>query len=244
MPNSERVLQVVNEIQQRIALGRYVPGEHLPAERSLSAALGVSRGVLREALRTLGGMGLVKSRHGSGTRVEQPRIQHVSAGYQHLLTRLDHHPEYLFAIRISLEPNIAALAATHRTDEHLAALEQTQKVLARPRPSFDTCIQADLEFHSILADATGNPMFEIVLGPVQGLLLEYRRRANPHCGRKLILEQHGRILNAVKAQDPDQARNYMNEHVETAKRLINEYIELYGFNYSLSRAKPRARTKQ
>ncbi len=242
MPSRERVPEVVQEIQQRIALGRYVPGEQLPAERSLSAAMGVSRCVLREALRTLAGMGLVTSRHGSGTRVEPPSSQHVSAGYQRLLTRLDHHPQYLCAVRLSLETSIAALAATHRTDDHLAALEQTQKVLARPRQSIDACIQSDLEFHSILADASGNPIFGIVLAPIQGLLLEYRRRAVPRFGSKVMLEYHERILTAVKARDPDKASKHMKDHIELSTFHINECIASFGFDYRLSRAKPSARS--
>ena len=157
----------------------YVPGEQLPPERSFSASLGVSRGVLREALGTLAGMGFVKGRRGSGTRVEPPSSQHVSDGYQRLLSRLDHHPMHLCAVRLPLETSIASLAAIHRTGEHLDALERTQHVLASPRRKIDACIRADLEFHSILADASGNPIFEIVLAPIKGFLLEYRRRAVP-----------------------------------------------------------------
>jgi GntR family transcriptional regulator, transcriptional repressor for pyruvate dehydrogenase complex len=244
MPSNERVLAVVNEIQQRIALGRYVPGEQLPAERSLSATLGVSRSVLREALRMLAGMGLVKSRRGSGTRIEPPSSQHVSAGYQRLLTRLDQHPEYLCVVRLALETSMAALAATHRTDEHLAALEQTQMVLARPRPSIDACIRADLDFHSILADASGNPIFEIVLSPIQGLLREYRRRATPYFGPRLILDEHGRILSAVRAKDPDESSRCMRDHIELATSYMIEYIKRHGFTYQMPEVNCRAPRKR
>src|SRR3954454_8829484 len=108
VPDSARVFQVVHEIQDRIASGRYVPGQQIPPERELSAVLGVSRSVLREALSTLAGMGLVKSRQGSGTRVHPPSSQHVSDGYQRLLSRPDHHPEHLCAVRLPLETSIAA----------------------------------------------------------------------------------------------------------------------------------------
>jgi GntR family transcriptional repressor for pyruvate dehydrogenase complex len=241
MPDSDRVLDVVHEIQHRIVAGQYVPGELLPPERSLSAALGVSRGVLREALGRLAGMGLIKSRQGSGTRVETPSGQHVSDGYQRLLSRLDHHPEHLCAVRLLLETSTAALAASHRSEEHLAALERTQKVLARPRQTVDRCIRADLDFHSILADASGNPIFEIVLAPIQGILLEYRRRAVPRYGANVIIEHHGRILAAVRAGDPDTASQCMKEHIEVSTFHIKEYIKTVGFYHRIPRGKPPVR---
>ena len=72
MSDRDRVLEVVREIQHRISTGRYVPGQQLPPERSLSASLGVSRGVLREALGTLAGMGLVKGRGVRGPASSRP----------------------------------------------------------------------------------------------------------------------------------------------------------------------------
>ena len=103
-------------------------------------------------------------------------------------------------------------------------------MLARPRRKIDACIRADLEFHSILADASGNPIFEIVLAPIKGFLLEYRRRAVPRYGSSVILEHHGRILAAVRAGDPEAAGRYMKEHIELSTKHITEYINQFGFN--------------
>jgi len=66
----------------------------------------VSRGVLREALGILAGMGQIKSRQGSGNRVEFPSTQHVSASYARLLRHLDHHAEHLCAVRLDLETEV------------------------------------------------------------------------------------------------------------------------------------------
>jgi GntR family transcriptional regulator, transcriptional repressor for pyruvate dehydrogenase complex len=225
MPGSNRVVTVLNELQDRITSGRYIPGELLPPERELSAALGVSRGVLREALGILSGMGLIKSRQGSGTYVELPSTQHVSASYGRLLSRLDHHAEHLCAVRLSLETAIAALAATHRTDEHLDALDRTQVLLSRARPPIEACVRADVDFHSTLAEASGNPIFELVLAPIQGLLLQCRRRAIPRFGSRIVFEHHERILAAVRAGDPDKASQLMREHIELSTLHLLECID-------------------
>jgi GntR family transcriptional repressor for pyruvate dehydrogenase complex len=238
--SSNRVITVLNELQDRITSGRYVPGELLPPERELSADLGVSRGVLREALGMLSGMGLVQSRQGSGTHVEFPSTQHVSASYGRLLRRLDHHPEHLCAVRLALETSIASLAAIHRTDEHLDALERTQEVLSRARSSNEVCIRADVDFHSILAEASGNPIFEIVLAPIQGLLLECRRRAVPRFGSGIMVEHHGRILAAVRDGDPNQASQFMREHVELSTAHLVECMDAYRHARPPQRGKSRA----
>jgi GntR family transcriptional regulator, transcriptional repressor for pyruvate dehydrogenase complex len=222
MPSSNRVLTVLNELQDRITSGRYVPSELLPPERELSTSLGVSRGVLREALGILAGMGLIKSRQGSGNRVEFPSTQHVSASYGRLLRRLDHHAEHLCAVRLALETSIAALAATYRTDEHLDALERTQELLSRARQSTEVCVRADVDFHSTLAEASGNPIFEIVVAPIQGLLLECRRRAIPRFGSRVVVEHHGRILAAVRDGDPAKASQFMREHIELSTSHLLE----------------------
>jgi GntR family transcriptional repressor for pyruvate dehydrogenase complex len=240
VPSSNRVLTVLNELQDRITSGRYVPGEFLPPERKLSAALGVSRGVLREALGILSGMGLIKSRQGSGNHVEFPSIQHVSASYGRLLRRLDHHPEHLCAVRLVLETSIAALAATHRTDEHLDALERTQELLSRGRPATEVCVRADVDFHSTLAEASGNPIFEIVLAPIQGLLLECRRRAIPRFGSGVIIEHHGRILTAVRDGDPGKASQFMREHIELSTLHLIECMDASRRAPHPQRGKPRA----
>ena len=240
MSGSNRVLTVLNELQDRITSGRYVPGELLPPERELSASLGVSRGVLREALGILSGMGLIKSRQGSGNQVEFPSTQHVSASYGRLLRRLDHHPEHLCAVRLALETSIASLAATHRTDEHLNALERTQELLSRTRPSNEVCVRADVDFHSTLAEASGNPIFEIVLAPIQGLLLECRRRAIPRFGPSVIVEHHGRILAAVRDGDPDQAIKSMREHIKLSTEHLVECMDIYRAARPTRPGKPRA----
>jgi len=219
---TDRVTEIAQRFEESIVSGELAPGELLPSERELSAQLGVSRSVVREALGRLASLGLVRSVHGSGTRVEPPSGRQVTIGYRRLLRRADFAMEDLAAVRLVLEPAIAAMAATRRTEEHLRRLEEAQRELGDPSRRLSTHIKADLEFHATLADATGNAAFHLVLAPIQELLIESRRRTLGRYGASLAHEHHAAILAAVAAREPEAAAAAMRFHIETNFRHLHE----------------------
>jgi GntR family transcriptional repressor for pyruvate dehydrogenase complex len=223
MAQADRVSEVVAQLEEAILSGRLTPGEQLPAERILSVELGVSRSVVREAIGRLASMGLVRSVHGSGTRVEAPSSGPIRAGYQRLLRQGEFDLSHLAAVRLPLETHIAALAAQHRTGEQLARLEHTQAMLGDARSGFDAQVRADMEFHAVLAEASGNPLFGVVLAPIQELLIESRRRTLGRHGSALAHRHHAAILDAVRRGDPDAAERAMRAHLEVnAQHLAGE----------------------
>ncbi|HWG41771.1 MAG TPA: FadR/GntR family transcriptional regulator [Gemmataceae bacterium] len=214
MSRTDHVSQVADQLERAILAGEFASGDLLPSERDLSAQLGVSRSVVREALGRLGSLGLVRSVHGSGTRVEAPSDRQVALGYQRLLNRPDFRLEHLAEVRLPLETTIAALAAGKRTTEHLDQLKETQKILGNPRRSLEAQVNADLMFHATLAEATGNPFFQIVLTPIQQLLIESRRRTLGRYGSEIAHQHHAKILAAIESGDAGAAAQAMREHIE------------------------------
>jgi GntR family transcriptional repressor for pyruvate dehydrogenase complex len=219
---TDNVSQVADHLERAILTGQMATGDVLPSERGLSAQLGVSRSVVREALHRLASLGLVRSVHGSGTRVEAPTSRAVTVGYQRLLQRPDFRLADLAAVRLPLETIIAALAAQKRTPADLERLAEAQKVLGNPRRSLDVHVQADLDFHAALADATGNPLFQVVLGPIQQLLMESRRRTLGRFGSEIAHRHHAQILAAVAAGDATAAERAMREHIEANFQHLHE----------------------
>jgi DNA-binding FadR family transcriptional regulator len=215
MSRQDNVSQVADQLEQSILSGVLAPGDLLPSERTISAQMGVSRSVVREALGRLSSLGLVQSLHGSGTRVALPTSKQITLGYQRLLCRADYRIQDLAAVRLPLETTIARLAAAHRTSEDLERLEKAQKILGNPRRSLEAHVRADLDFHAALADATGNPLFHIVLGPIQHLLIESRRQTLGKYGSEIAYQHHDRILAAVRACDAAGAADAMQFHIET-----------------------------
>ena len=210
----DSVTRVAGDLEEDILSGKLAPGDYLPSERELSEQLGVSRSVVREALGRLASLGLVRSVYGSGTVVEPLSGRPLTAGYRRLLRGAELRIEDLAAVRLPLETTIAALAALKRTEEDLAALRAAQKILGSPRRSLEAHVKADLEFHAILARATGNPLFQVVLAPIQELLIESRRRTLGKYGSEIAHRHHARILEAVEAGDPRTAEQVMRQHIE------------------------------
>jgi DNA-binding FadR family transcriptional regulator len=216
----DRVSDLVAHFEGLILSGGLAPGDQLPSERAISVEMGVSRSVVREAIGRLASLGLVRSVHGSGTRVEAPSARPITQGYQRLLRRGEVELSQLAQVRLPLETAIAALAARHRRDEHLAGLQRAQQALAQPQAGLEEQVRADLEFHAVLAEATGNPFFGLVLAPIQELLIESRRRTLGRHGALLALGHHAAVLDAVRARDEQAAAEAMRRHLETNVRHL------------------------
>jgi DNA-binding FadR family transcriptional regulator len=215
MTSADRVSQVAQQLEDDILSGKLAPGELLPSERELSARLGVSRSVVREALGRLTSLGLVRSLHGSGTRVEPPDSKQVRVGYQRLLSRPEYRLEQLAAVRLALETAIASAAAVHRSADQLDRLRQTLTTMGEPNRPLEDHVTADLEFHAILADATGNPLFQVVLAPIQELLIQSLYRTLGRYGASVAHAHHALILEAVADQNPAAAARAMQHHIQT-----------------------------
>jgi len=206
MSRTDQASLIAARLERDILAGKFAPGDLLPSERDISAQLGVSRNVVREALGRLSSLGLVRRVHGSGTRVEAPSDRAVTLGYQRLLTRADLRLEDLAAVRLPLETTIAALAAARRSDEHLRRLHKTQQVLGNPKKSLEAHVKADIDFHATLGEATGNPFFQIVLAPIQQLLIESRRHTLGRYGAELAHRHHAKILTPPRRRCANTSR--------------------------------------
>lgn len=232
MSQVDRVSLVASQLEQQILSGDLAPGDLLPPEREICKQLGVSRSVVREALGRLASVGLIRSQHGSGTRVEVPSSKSVTEGFERLLKLGAYSLEQLAMVRMPLETAMTRLAAISRTEEHLQRMVDCQRILADPQAGLESHVRADLEFHAALADGSGNPIFEMVLAPIQELLIESRRRTLGRDGADVALEHHERILAAVRDHDPDEAEAAMCDHIamtaeegsELRRRLAGEEL--------------------
>jgi DNA-binding FadR family transcriptional regulator len=216
------VREVAAHFENAILSGKIAPGERLPSERDISARMKVSRSVVREALGRLASLGLVTIRHGSGTRVQAPSGQPVKIGVQQLLSRPDFSLKYLAEIRLALETSMAALAARNRRPEHIARIEETQQIIGDARRSLEAHIAADMAFHATLAEASGNPLFALVLEPFQELLIATRQRTMGRFGASYAYDHHGKILEAVRKQDAEKAAHWMRVHLEASVQQLGE----------------------
>jgi DNA-binding FadR family transcriptional regulator len=211
---ADNVSKVVSHFEELILSGALAPGDLLPSERAIASEMDVGRNVVREAISRLASMGLVSTMHGSGTRVEAPSGRPITQTYERLLRRGRLELAQLAQVRLPLETAIAGLAAANRSEEQLGRLARTQEALASERAGLEEQVQADLDFHAILAEASGNPLFDLVLSPIQELLIESRRRTLGRHGARLAYEHHAAILEAVQGRDAAAAAEAMRRHLQ------------------------------
>lgn len=212
--------QVVERIKSDVHGARLKPGDQLPNERLLGERFGVSRTVIREAVKTLVEIGLVEVRRGQGTFVVDGTANALKQSMRLMLSFAPgDRADEMVEIRELLEPEIAALAAERRRDDDL---EDLRKAIADMDASLDdseTFIEADNRFHLALAKATHNHVLPHLLDSVVDLLQELRGqiftvRGGPQRGQG----HHAAILAAVAAGDPEAARAAMLAHLEQVRR--------------------------
>jgi DNA-binding FadR family transcriptional regulator len=201
--------QVADGIGAGIVRGDIPPGEALPSELRLCETLEVSRTVVREAIRTLTGKGLVESRAKSGTRVRPPEEwNHLDPDV--LRWRLEAadvnaYLAKLFQLRNTVEPAAAAIAATAATPACITRLRQALEGMEAARAAEDFVV-ADIAFHKGIYFATRNEFF----WPVAQMFDIFLRRsfviaaAGDHRPRGLA--EHRDVLAAIERKDPAAAR--------------------------------------
>jgi GntR family transcriptional regulator, transcriptional repressor for pyruvate dehydrogenase complex len=160
-----RIQIVLQYIKESISDGTFPPGSKLPTENEIAETLGVSRTPVREAVKILEALGLLDVRIGSGTylRVGLERsLSHV------LMLQLSLHkttPTKLMEARRIIERGCAELAAERRTEDDLAqmraSIELLESCINRPEATPNEMLEADLQFHRVIFQATKN---ELVAG--------------------------------------------------------------------------------
>jgi DNA-binding FadR family transcriptional regulator len=163
--------RVVNELGLRIVSGAWETGSHLPNEDDLAAELGVSRTVVREAVKALQAKGLVEVRPKTGTRVRPRRAWHLLdadiVAWQFTDVERSDDLRELYEVRSSIAAAAARLAAVRRTDEQLAVIEAHQRRIAAAAAEPLARTAAELDFHAAVVDAAHNSLLAHVSAMVR-----------------------------------------------------------------------------
>ncbi|HKI59322.1 MAG TPA: FadR/GntR family transcriptional regulator [Trueperaceae bacterium] len=212
--------QVVERIRHQILAGELTSGDQLPNERNLGERYGVSRTVIREAMKTLIQSGLVEVRRGQGTFVVDGTADALKQSLRMMMgLASEERVGEMVEVRELLEPEIAARAARYRKHDDLEALKRAIEDMDAALDDADTFIEADNRFHVALAVATQNHFIPRLLDSVVDLLQELRGHifqvgGGPVRGQR----HHRRILAAIEARDADAARTAMLAHLTQVRR--------------------------
>jgi GntR family transcriptional regulator, transcriptional repressor for pyruvate dehydrogenase complex len=209
------VEQTVEALRERIVAGVFGLDGELPPQGALCRELGVSRSVVREAMQHLQSQRLIEVSQGRKPRVLPAGSQPITDGLRLVMERSAASLLHLAEVRLPLESDIAALAAERCSPELIGRLERSNELLAAA-PDIPGMVEADIQFHRILAEASGNPLFVFLLDSLAELLRASRQTTIGRGGREPALQGHLAILAAIRTGDAIAARRAMREHVEAA----------------------------
>jgi GntR family transcriptional repressor for pyruvate dehydrogenase complex len=215
--------QVSRRILALVQSGSLRAGDQLPAERELATILGVSRPVVREALRGLSILGVVKVRPGGGAFISPLDAADLLAPLQFFISLDSYTVDALYDARTLIEGGIARRAA-ERADGALVAklhaiLEPQHRLIA-DAVGFRV---SDLEFHQTLIDAAANPFLARVAHSLNVLGMEYRRVASQDPAvLSVSVQDHENIVAAIERHDPPAAMAAMEQHMRNVRCTTEE----------------------
>jgi GntR family transcriptional repressor for pyruvate dehydrogenase complex len=220
---------VIEQITGDIQSGQLKPGDKLPTESAIMLRHGVSRTVVREAISYLQASGQAITRHGIGTFVLETAPANVSLLSETIVTLRD--VLAILELRICLETEAAWLAASRRTD---AQAVQLGALVAAMRQG-GGAVAGDVQFHLLIAQATGNKYFVDILTQLGSAIIP-RARLNaaklghdePGAYLERVHREHEEIWRAIERKDPEGARAAMRTHLSNSRERLRQAQESMG----------------
>jgi GntR family transcriptional regulator, transcriptional repressor for pyruvate dehydrogenase complex len=227
--------KIEESIELAIRKKQYKAGEKLPTEGQLCKSFGVSRTVVREALRKLSARGLVVIKQGSGAYVNELSSESAIDSINLFLEMTDDGSLIFDIIRARqlFEPEIAGQAALNRTPAELGELEENLEALKNsPNEDIEGQTVIDIRFHGLIAKATHNNIISLLMGPIFDNMPKVKRTIFaknkldyiPH-EKNMVLKFHEEIYQAIKNADPREASHAMLAHLKYTEKNFMDALK-------------------
>ncbi|HEY8869827.1 MAG TPA: FadR/GntR family transcriptional regulator [Candidatus Limnocylindrales bacterium] len=213
--------EVSRKILDYLLAGNVSPGERLPPERRLAEILGVGRGIVREALKSLTLLGVIEVRPGDGTYLKRTDSGLLPEAIEWGLLLGTPRILDLIEARRHLEVIVGGLAAERRDDVALADLTSLLAEMKTAMGEPDRFVAADVAFHIRVAQAAGNETLYQIMVNIRSLLQVWISRVmHAASDYQPSLEDHVPILEAIRARDVEGARRAVDAHLERATHRL------------------------
>jgi GntR family transcriptional regulator, transcriptional repressor for pyruvate dehydrogenase complex len=213
----------VERLGSVLRMGLYDPGDRLPSEREIAEIMGISRTTVREAIKVLSDQGLliVKRGRAGGTFVADTLTPPNVIQFHRQFHDAGRSLSDIFDHRLIIEAGIAELAAQRATVAHIDELQALIYAMQRVEDDFAAYRKLDTRFHLLIAQATQNNRLQAVIADIHAdlselaLVVPYSKAALTYSTSK-----HQKIVDAIKDNRADMARQLMQEHVEASNSFL------------------------
>jgi len=212
--------EVARQIQNHI-VEHLKPGDVLPPERELAQMFGVSRGSVRDAIRSLELIGLLEPQQGRGTVVCEPSADALVGPLAAVLIQKQKLVAELLDVRKIIEPALARRAAQHASAAQIGEMEEILERHSEKVRRGEMAIEEDTQFHYCIALAADNSVILRIVDVLMDMLRATRQRSLQTSGRaQKSLASHQRILAALKRHDPVASEAAMVRHLEEIEHIV------------------------
>ncbi len=217
--------QVTERLLEYIEAQHLKPGDLLPSETSLASSFGVSRPVIREALKNLEGKDIVEIVNGKGALIRPIDSDPLRMFFQRAMQMERGTMLELMEVRKGLEVQAAVLAAQRRDDKDLTAIRNQVTAMRKQMANFEAYTQLDVDFHLKIAAASHNIMLVYLVEAIREALRNtvitglQSRGANHHI--EAIQQSHERLVQTLLEGNPTAAAQAMEQHFDEAIAAIN-----------------------
>lgn len=218
------VERVIDYLRDHVASEQLRPGAKLPSETTISTTLGVSRPVVREAMRALAATGLVEMAVGKRATIVSVDGEMISRVIKNAVLIGQAEARDILEMRRGIEIAMVALAAQRRNDEDVVELRAIISEMADHLSNAERYSSLDLKLHMTLARATANPLYPLLIEAfrqlIEASMLAGIERWSATPELKRVQDLHEDIVREVVAGDPAAAAAAMAQHFDDALAAI------------------------
>ncbi|MBW1696188.1 MAG: FadR family transcriptional regulator [Deltaproteobacteria bacterium] len=218
-------VKIINQIKTLIMKGELKPGDPLPPERELMKLLNVSRPSIREALKSLIGMGLLETTQGNRTVVKSLASGRMIEPFHHLLKDDFNIVFELIEVRKAIEAWNAYYAAKRATSQDILRLEENiESMRIHLEANIVRMEKEDADFHLAISEATHNKVQTHIMFTIYDILKSSIGKYYNDIDHREIYKQHLNVVNAIKKGDSELAREKILEHLDYVESRIKEIV--------------------
>jgi len=220
--------EIVDYVKDLILQGKLKPSDKLPSERELAERFNVGRPTVREAIRTLELTGLVEVNPGQkGTTIKNPELDTYMESLREQMSWMVQIErttlQQLSEVRDSLETRIAHLAAERATKDQLTDMKNILKGMKSCTGDIDAYLEKGIEFHSVMAHSTQNPIFHAIWTAFADLIFKYYKDLIEGVGKEILEKLYlanVEVYEAILAKNPKAIQLSMARHIEAESEIL------------------------